>query len=93
MIGRLFSQYIQLGTEDIAALKKLKDDRNMNYSSLAKTRGIWNGERPSILATADEIKIMLERANNVHTGKAREYWAKKIESKILRGKDVVQIWN
>lgn len=62
MIGRLFSQYIQLGKEDIDALKKAKDTNKALY--LEKAKKVWNGERASDIATAEEIKIMLGRANN-----------------------------
>lgn len=60
----LYSQYYEIGTEDIAALKALqgaKDNLNEKHAKLAQDKGIWNGQNPDSIATASEIATMAYR--------------------------------
>lgn len=80
--SELFSQYIFENTEEI------KKARKNNYLQKAFEHKIWNEENPEKIATAKEIRIMVNRALNL----GDDYvWLRKmihhlVNDKIIRGK-------
>lgn len=88
----LFSQYIFENVEKISEKRRTK---NLQKVFEAK---IWNEERPSEIATASEIRIMVNRALatidariSVDYRTFRSSYAHLFEEKIIRGK--AKIWN
>lgn len=86
-VSELFSQYIFENVEKISEKRRTK---NLQKVFEAK---IWNEERPAELASASEIRIMLNRALAVADNKISEDWrtfrssyALLFEEKIIRGK-------
>lgn len=89
----LFSQYIMLLDADNAKLQELKSRRKNIYLQKAFEKRIWNEERPADMATAFEIRVMLNRALGVVDNKISADWhafrssyAILFEEKITRGK-------
>lgn len=95
-IGLLYSQYYEIGTEDIASIKLIqsaKEARETVFAELAKTKGIWNGANPDAIATEIEISIMAYRTQVGTAKKSRQVWADIIQANILRGKADFTFWN
>lgn len=86
-VSELFSQYIFENVEKISEKRRTK---NLQKVFEAK---IWNEERPSDMATASEIRIMVNRALatidariSVDYRTFRSSYASLFEEKIVRGK-------
>lgn len=93
MIHRLYSCYIQLGPSDAEALRDHRNALAKKYADLAQSKGIWNWQSGENLATAEEIRIMLLRALDIMWTRPRQYWADTFQEKILKGKDIMKVWN
>lgn len=89
----LFSQYIMLLDADNARLQELKSRRKNIYLQKAFEKKIWNEERPADMATAFEIRAMINRALGLPDNYKffRKHFALMCEDKILRGK--MKLWN
>lgn len=89
----LFSQYIMLLDADNARLQELKSRRKNIYLQKAYEKKIWNEECPADMATAFEIRVMLNRALGLADNYQffRKHFALMCEDKILRGK--MKLWN
>ena len=89
----LFSQYIMLLDADNARLQELKSRRKNIYLQKAYEKKIWNEERPADMATAFEIRVMINRALGLPDNYQffRKHFALICEDKILRGK--MKLWN
>lgn len=89
----LFSQYIMLLDADNARLQELKSRRKNIYLQKAFEKKIWNEERSTDMATAFEIRVMLNRALGLPDNYQffRKHFALMCEDKILRGK--MKLWN
>lgn len=87
-IGVLYTQYYEVGVEDIDALKKIQEAKEVNankFYEAAKAKGIINGERPNDIASETEISIMAYRTQGIKDRKlTRQAWADIIQSNILR---------
>ena len=86
-IDVLFSQYY------FDEVEKIRADRRTKNLQKAFEKKIWNEERPSDMATASEIRIMINRALAVADNKISSDWrtfrssyALLFEEKIVRGK-------
>jgi|GEM_PF-1993390 hypothetical protein len=86
-IDVLFSQYY------FDEVEKIRADRRTKNLQKSFEKKIWNEERPQDLATATEIRIMLNRALAVVDNKISSDWrtfrssyALLFEEKIVRGK-------
>ena len=86
-VSELFSQYI---FENVAKISEKRRTKNLQKVFEAK---IWNEERPSDMATAREIRIMVNRALGLPEDYQffRKHFALMCEDKILRGK--MKLWN
>lgn len=89
----LFSQYIMLLDAENARLQELKSRRKNIYLQKAFEKKIWNEERPADMATAFEIRAMINRALGLPDNYKffRKHFALMCEDKILRGK--MKLWN
>ncbi len=78
---------------DNARLQELKSRRKNIYLQKAYEKKIWNEERPADIATAFEIRVMLNRALGLPDNYQffRKHFALMCEDKILRGK--MKLWN
>lgn len=92
-IEDLYSQYEFLLTSEQEKFVEAKKKRKNAYLQKAFEKKIWNEERPSDMATASEIRIMLNRALAVIDNKISSDWrtfrssyALLFEEKIVRGK-------
>lgn len=92
-IEDLYSQYEFLLTSEQEKFVEAKKKRKNAYLQKAFDKKIWNEERPSDMATASEIRIMLNRALAVVDNKISSDWrtfrssyALLFEEKIVRGK-------
>lgn len=92
-IEDLYSQYEFLLTTEQEKFVEAKKKRKNAYLQKAFEKKIWNEERPSDMATASEIRIMLNRALAVVDNKISSDWrtfrssyALLFEEKIIRGK-------
>ena len=93
----LFSQYYEIGTEDIDALKKLaqiKESNDVAFAEKARVAGIWNGTNPDAKATNYEIAVMFYRTQKAtHGTYTRQQVADVVQANILRGKADFKFWN
>lgn len=89
----LFSQYIMLLDADNARLQELKSRRKNIYLQKAFEKKIWNEERPADMATAFEIRVMINRTLGLPEDYQffRKHFAMMCEDKILRGK--MKLWS
>ena len=89
----LFSQYIMLLDAENAKLQELKSRRKNIYLQKAFEKKIWNEERSADMATAFEIRVMINRALGLPDNYKffRKHFALMCEDKILRGK--MKLWN
>lgn len=89
----LFSQYIFILDKDNERLRNLKKQRKNIYLQKAFEKKIWNEERPADMATAFEIRAMINRALGLPDNYKffRKHFALMCEDKILRGK--MKLWN
>lgn len=86
-VSELFSQYIFENVE------KISEKRRDKFLQKAYDEKIWNEERPNEIATAFEIRVMLNRTLALLDNKVSSDWktfrssyANLFEEKILRGK-------
>ena len=93
MIGRLYTTYIQLDPSDIGAMRDYRNIQAKLYAEKSKAKLIWNGERGDVIASDEEISIMLSRWLDILGARTRQYWATTCEDRILRGKGLVSVWN
>lgn len=90
----LYSQYIVLDPSDAQYLKDFRNMRAKLYAQQAQDKGIWNGTRPDDKPSDEEILTMVNRGlGYVGGASTRRYYATAFQDKILRGKDLVTIWN
>ncbi len=59
---KLFTQYIIIETKDVALLKEIKGKRRTDALIKAREYKLWNEERPTDIASDNEITIMIHRA-------------------------------
>lgn len=92
-IEDLYSQYEFLLTSEQEKFVEARKKRANKYLQLAFDKKIWNEERPKDLATATEIRIMINRALKQINNDIDENWrtfrssyAYFFERKIVRGK-------
>ena len=93
----LYSQYYEIGTEDIEELKKIaqiKESNDAVFAEKARVAGIWNGNAPDSKATNYEISVMFYRTQKAGQGTlSRQKVADIIQANILRGKADFKFWN
>ena len=92
-IEDLYSQYEFLLTSEQEKFVEAKKKRKNAYLQKAFEKKIWNEERPADMATAFEIRVMLNRALGLADNYQffRKHFALMCEDKILRGK--MKLWN
>ncbi len=59
---KLFTQYIIIETKDVSLLKEIKGKRRTDALIKAREYKLWNEERPTDIASDNEITIMIHRA-------------------------------
>lgn len=92
-IEDLYSQYEFLLTSEQEKFVEAKKKRKNAYLQKAFENKIWNEERPADMATAFEIRAMINRALGLPDDYQffRKHFALMCEDKILRGK--MKLWN
>lgn len=91
MVTHLFTQYVNIYTDDIEKMKEAKKKRKNIFLQKAFEKKIWNEERPADAVTGAEVRIMMNRA----LGLADDYqWTRKAlqmlaTDKISRGKVLI----
>ena len=92
-IEDLYSQYEFLLTSEQEKFVEAKKKRKNAYLQKAFEKKIWNEERPANMATAFEIRAMINRALGLPDDYQffRKHFALMCEDKILRGK--MKLWN
>lgn len=92
-IEDLYSQYEFLLTSEQEKFVEAKKKRKNAYLQKAFDKKLWNEERPANMATAFEIRAMINRALGLPDDYQffRKHFALMCEDKILRGK--MKLWN
>ena len=92
-IEDLYSQYEFLLTTEQEKFVEAKKKRKNAYLQKAFDKKLWNEERPANMATAFEIRAMINRALGLPDDYQffRKHFALMCEDKILRGK--MKLWN
>lgn len=90
---RLFTQYIIIETKDVSLLKEIKGKRRADALIKAREYKLWNEERPTDIASDQEITTMINRALGLSSEKTRAWYANLFQKKILQGKANLPIWN
>jgi len=91
--SKLFTQYIIIETKDISLLKEIKWKRRADALIKAKEYNIWNGLRPTEIASDDEVQAIVNRSLALPYGKTRAWYASTFQKKILQWKANLPIWN
>lgn len=89
----LYSTYMLLDPSDADALREVKNIRAKRYADACQAKGVWNGQNPDAIATNEEIALMVNRCLDMMGYRTRAWTASLFEEKILKGKNLMPIWN